>query len=959
MSARLPDHPAQRADGSRWLSFTVDGRRVEARQGESIAAAAYAAGITTFSRSFKYHRRRGLLCAAGRCPNCLMTVDGVPNVRTCIAPARDGSIVRSQHAWPSLDFDVQAVLNWCAPLIPVGFYYKTFMRPRWLWPAYEAVLRRLAGLGRLDVGRTHDHHPEIEHLHTDVAVVGGGPAGMQAALEAARLGVDVVLVDDQPQLGGHLRWNRLPSNGQQPDFQVAKALSDKVQTTPGILHLHDASAFGLYDGRLLGITQHERLIRLRAERIVVAAGGFEHPLLFDNNDLPGIFLSEGIRRLITLDGIRPGRRAVVVVNDDRGVKAAHELIGAGIEVAAVADARPHVSPRATELATRGTTVLPGHSVVRAHGSRRVSAVTLAKLDDAGQPLPGERRRVAADLLVLATGWEPNNTLLAQHECRLHHDEAAGAFFATDLPDWLIAAGEVAGCRQLDDVLGDGRRAGLRAAVSLGAGDERDRTAAAAGRLGDERGAVRPLVAVGDPQAKQFVCLCEDVTVTDIKDATREGFDDIQTLKRYSTVTMGPCQGKMCHHASVAVCAAATGTGVARTGTTTMRPPAAPVLLGALAGAAHEPVRRTPLHAQHETGGATWLDMGAWKRPLVYSSVEHECEAVHNRVGIIDVSTLGKLDVKGRDAAEFLEWLHPNRVANLKTGRIRYRLMLDDSGIILDDGTIARLGEDHFFVTTGTGALEMVEQWLDWWLATSDRCTHVTNVTGAFAAVNVAGPRSRELLARLTDLDLSSEAVPYLATVEAAIAGVPARLLRIGFVGELGYEIHFPSEYGDYLWTTLLEVGRDLGIAPFGVEAQRVLRLEKLHIIPGHDTDALSNPLEADMAWTVKMEKPDFVGRAALASLEGRPARQRLVGFQMTDDRLPYEGDAVIERRSPVGRVTSAKWSPLLKRAIGMAWVPSEFAVDGREFEIRSDGKDLAARVTLKPFYDPEGHRLKS
>jgi sarcosine oxidase subunit alpha len=472
------------------------------------------------------------------------------------------------------------------------------------------------------------------------------------------------------------------------------------------------------------------------------------------------------------------------------------------------------------------------------------------------------------------------------------------------------------------------------------------------------GEVRPLVAVPHSKSKQFVCLCEDVSVKDLRDALTEGFEDIQTLKRYTTVTMGPCQGKMCHQASVSLCAAMTEHSPSATGTTTARPPAAPVSLGLLAGAPHDVVRRSPMHHQHTAANAKWTDMGAWKRPLVYSSAESECRTVRQDVGIIDVSTLGKLDVKGKDAASFLEWIHPNRVANLKPGRIRYRLMLDEAGIIVDDGTIARLTNEHFFVTTGTGALEGVEQRLDWSLANGSRCVHVTNVTGSLGTINVAGPQSRTLLMRLTDVDLSSEAVPYMAATHGLVAGVPSLLMRIGFVGELGYELHFPAEYGEHLWQALLHAGKDLGVAPFGVEAQRILRLEKLHIIPGHDTDALTNPFEANMGWTVKLDKPDFLGRAALKRVENQPLRQRLVGFEMRDGMDPGEGDAVVERGFPIGRVTSAKRSPTLERTIGMAWVPPAMAVAGAEIRILCNGHLATGQVVLRPFYDPDGERLK-
>ena len=954
---RLPVHPAQRVDRSRSVTFTFDGKSVAAFQGETIGAALCADGVQTLSRSFKYHRRRGLMCAAGRCPNCLCSVDGVPNVRTCVEPVRDGAVVRSQHAWPSLENDVQGILDSFDALLPVGFYYKTFMQPRWLWPTYEKVLRHLAGLGRFDPTLEPEGQTELIHAHTDVAVVGGGPAGMTAALEAARLGADVALIDDQPKLGGHLQWHLLATDGKTPDYQVAQRLAQQVEAEPKIRVMSGSTAFGLYEGRLLAVISRDRMTKLRADRIVVASGGFEHPLVFQNNDLPGVFLGEGVQRVIALYGIAPGKRAVVVANDDRGLRIARELKAAGIELAAVADAR--VDSEAALKSTGAAVTLGGYTVVEAHGSKRVDKVTLAQLDKTGTPVKGSERSIDADLLVVASGWEPNTTLLGQETCRLELRSDVGCRFPTDLPPWLLAAGQVAGARTLEGILLSGTQAGLKAAASIGLGGAAERAAASAPPVGLEpAGSVRPVMAAHS-NSKQFVCLCEDVSTKDIKNALHEGFDDIQTLKRYTTVTMGPCQGKMCHHTSVELCASMTGQTVAATGTTTTRPPATPVPFGLLAGPAHDLTRRTPFHHRHDESGVTWMDMGAWKRPLVYTSVEAECKAVHERVGIIDVSTLGKLDLKGRDAAAYLEWIHPNRVANLKPGKVRYRVMLDDAGIITDDGTIARVAEDHFFVTTGTGALESVEQWLEWWLADGSRCVHVTNITAALGAVNVAGPKSRELLARLTDIDLSSAAVPYMGAAEGYVAGVPALLMRIGFVGELGYEIHFPAEYGEYLWGTLLETGKDLGIVPFGVEAQRVLRLEKLHIIPGHDTDALSNPYEADLGWAIKLEKPDFVGRAAMARLDGQPMRQRLVGFEMADGVLPAEGEAVVAGNAPVGRVTSAKRSPLLGKIIGLAWVPPNLAAEGSRFQVKTNDRFVEGRVVVKPFYDPEGERLKS
>ncbi|MBI2544537.1 MAG: (2Fe-2S)-binding protein [Candidatus Rokubacteria bacterium] len=835
--SRLPPHPAQRVNRGKPITFTFEGRAIHAYDGETVAAALYATGVRTFSRSFKYHRPRGLLCVAGRCPNCLMEVDGTPNVRTCIEPARQEMRVRGQHAWPSLERDLFACFDKLDRVLPVGFYYKTFIHPTWLWPTYERVLRRLAGLGRLDIAREPEGHGEHVHLHADLAIVGGGPAGIAAALEAARLGVEVLLIDDGPTLGGHLQWQLLPSEGEQPGYALALNLADLVRGGPRIRHLAGATAFGLYEGRLLGVMQGEHLIKVRAQRIVVATGGFETPLVFQNNDRPGVFLGDGLQRLMTLYGISPGRRALVIANADRGLRLARELLAAGIEVAAVADVRsePQDSADGQHLREAGVPVLSGHTVLEVRGRKRVEAAALVSLDSAERPSPGSEKTVECDLLALATGWEPASALLAQGGARLDYRADLGGFFPAELPSWLFAAGEVRGAQGLGAIQKDGRLAGLKAALSLGAGDARDRALAEA--LQEDANpppSIRPIVSVPHPKPKRFVCLCEDVTEKDLADAIQEGFDHIETLKRYTTLTMGPCQGKMCHRASIGICAALTGRDPSQTGTTTARPPLKPVPLGVLAGPHHEPVKLTPIHHLHASLGATWMDMGLWKRPLVYTSVEEECRVVHQGVGLIDVSTLGKLDVKGRDAAQFLDWIHSNRFSDLKAGRVRYRVMLDDAGIILDDGTVARLGEDHFFLTTGSGSLELVEQWLEWWLAGSDRCLHVTDVTGALAAINLAGPKSREVLARLTDLDLSPEALPYLAAVQGKVAGIPVLILRIGFVGELGYEMHFAAEYGDYLWKTLREAGREFDILPFGVEAQRVLRLEKLHIIPGHE-----------------------------------------------------------------------------------------------------------------------------
>jgi sarcosine oxidase subunit alpha len=957
---RLPPHPAQRIDRSRPVSFTFAGRAYAGLAGDSVASALYAAGVRVFSRSFKYHRPRGLLCCRGHCPNCLVNVDGVPNVRACVEPLREGLSVNPQHAWPSLEHDALAVLDRLHQFFPVGFYYKTFIHPRRLWPTYERVLRSFSGLGSITFPDEPAGKYERAHLFADVAVVGGGPAGLSAALEAAEGGARVVLVDDQAEPGGRWRYAmRDPS-------AAVEALIRAVSSDDRIRVLAGATAFGLYEDGLLGVLQERRFLKLRARQTIVATGATEHPMIFENNDLPGVMLGDAAQRLQGLHGVTPGRAAVVVAADDRGVEVALDLRAAGVVVTVLVDARDDAqSADIDALRAGGTTILRRSTVLAARGSGRVERAVVGDLD--GRAVSEH----SCDLVCLVGGTEPAAGLVGHAGVKLRA-EADGRLTPGPLPRDVLVAGEAAGLGGLDAVLASGRLAGARAARALAGPGRLD---ARVSELHEAvtiagRAAARPAVSIAPGSAaKRFVCLCEDVTEKDVRQAVAEGFDHIETLKRYTTVTMGPCQGKMCHRLSIGLCAAVTGRTVEETGATTARPPAQPVPLGALAARSHDPVKLTPMHHRHVESGGEAMDMGAWKRPLHYgratesraarpagAAVDDECRAVREAVGIIDVSTLGKLELTGRDAAAFLDWLHPNRFSDLPVGRVRYRIMCDDAGILLDDGVVARVAADRFLLTTATGTIDAIEQLLEWWLAGSGRCAHVANLTGALAAVNVAGPNSRALLARLTDVDLSAAAFPYLGARRGLVAGVPSTLLRIGFVGELGYEIHFPADYGESLWSALVGAGA----RPFGVEAQRVLRLEKQHVIVAQDTDALTTPFAAGLGALVKLDKPDFIGRDALRAAADRPLAERLVGFELAGTRTPPgEGAAVVGGGRAIGRVTSAKWSAWLSRVIGLAWVPPELASDGAAFDVRVDGGTARASVVLRPFYDPDGVRVRS
>ena len=972
-SARLPDrldvHPANLIDRSTSVEFEFDGRRIQAHEGDTIASALYPAGVRIFSRSFKYHRPRGLLCVSGACPNCLMTVDGVPNVRTCAEPVRPGMKVRHQNAWPSLEHDSLAILDRFDRLMPVGFFYKTFHRPKLLWHIAEPVIRRVAGLGSVDIESVPTSRYRHEYKHTDVAVVGGGAAGMAAALSAAGAGARVVLIDDQPLLGGSLRFDSrsygdVPGTRESTGVRIGAELAASVHSADGIEVLSSATAFGLYEDNLLGVLGDTRTIKLRARNVIVATGSYESPLVFDRNDLPGVMLSTGMQRLIRLYGIRPGNTAMVATSGDQGYYAALDLLEADVRIAVLVDTRPGF-PRgldaAASLQSRGVLVLTSHAMLRAEGTKRVVGGAVARLVD-GRPTT-EERQFDCDLIAVSGGSQPADSLLRQAGCVFGYDESLDRMVPREMASGVFAAGEVAGAVDPRRAVLQGRVAGLQAAPTSG-GRPRVDLDGLRGELeaaaSSDRDSARPAPSLVVPEGgvKKFVCFCEDVTAKDIADGIEEGFDDVQTLKRYSTVTMGPCQGKMCLKAFAGICATLTGRTMDEIGVTTSRPPVQPVPLSALAGPSHLPVKRTSIDRKHRSSGAQMVDTNQWQRPYSYSSPQEECVVVRERVGIIDVSTLGKLDVSGRDAGALLDKVYTHHFSNLRVGRIRYGVLCADNGVIMDDGTVTRLAEDRFLVTTSTASVESIEEWFKWWLAGTGMCAHVTNITASLAAINVAGPRARDTLSKLTDVDLSPKSFRYMRSAQGDVAGVPTIFLRIGFVGETGWELHFPSEYGEYMWDVLLEAGKEFGISQFGTEAQRILRLEKKHFIPNQDTDMVTNPLDADSEWVVRFDKEDFIGRGGLAAARDRTSQFRLVGFVMRDGLVPDDGDPVVSGFAPVGRVTSSRLSPTFGKGFGLALVPPSLAQEGGLIHIRVNGRVVPADVTMKPLYDPEGKRLR-
>ena len=949
--SRLPHQPGERIDRGRAISFTFDGKTVPAFEGDTIASALYASGRRTFSRSFKYHRPRGELCGCGQCANSLVQIGARPAVRACAEPVVDGMRVEHTNARPGLDFDVMRATDVVGgPFTPPGFYYKTFIRPRRLWPLYEKVLRHAAGLGVLPRKQAdREWRTEYRRRHCDVLVIGGGVAGLAAALRAAELGADVVLCDDDVEPGGAL----LHEGG----HERARALAQRARAA-GVEVLSRAPALGFFDG-LVPVWQGDTLHQVRAACHVAATGTLEQPLVFPDNDLPGVMLSGGARRLAALYAVKPGNAAVVATVGDHGLNAALALQAAGVRVVAVADLRPDGGELAARVERAGIELLRGATVVRALGRQAVTAAVLAPVDARGYALEGRERTIPCDLIAVSGGAAPSTSLLLQGGAKARYDAARDRFVADGLHGAVLAAGSVAGHDDADGAELSGLVAGAEAALALGCGDGADRAT-----LEQERARLRDRPApapVAAPPAiardrrkggKAFVDLDEDVTAKDIALAAAEGYDSIELSKRYTTVTMGPSQGRFSQLPSIRALGAHTGLTLGEVGMTTARPPWVSVPLGVLAGRPFEPAKRSAIHGRQREQNATVRWAGDWRRAYDYGDPEGEALAVHESAGVIDVSTLGKLLVRGAGAGELLDRLYPNRFSSLGVGRVRYGVMTSDAGRILDDGTICRLDDDSFYVTTTSSGAGAIEEWFRWWLATWDLEARVTDVTQALCAVNVAGPQAREILDRMTDLDVSADAFAYLDGKRGKVAGVDALLLRIGFVGEVGYEIHFPAAYGEHVWDALVEAGA----RPFGLEPQRVLRLQKLHVIVGQDTDSESTPYDAAMPWIVKLDKEqDFIGRWALEHAAEQSPAYALVGFTMANGHVPTEGAVVL----PGGQVTSSRRSLQLDKVIGMAWVPSAQAADGATITISDEGRRYDATVSTTPFYDPEGQVLRS
>ncbi|MCB2101455.1 MAG: sarcosine oxidase subunit alpha family protein [Rhodobacterales bacterium] len=966
------------------LDFTFDGKAFQGFAGDTLASALVANGVRLVGRSFKYHRPRGLIGAGVEDPCGLVRLGAgdraEPNTRATLTELFAGLTADSQNRWPSLKWDASALTGLAGRLFPAGFYYKTFISPQVLWPTYEKIIRAMAGMGTCPEGPDPDVYDD-RFAHADLLVVGAGPAGLAAALAAGRLGQRVILAEQDMRLGGDLLAANRSIDGRPALDWVADTVAE-LEALPDVTLLPRTTVFGYHDHNLLAaverVTDHlphapaglprQRHWKIRAGRVVLATGAIERPLVFADNDRPGVMLASAARAYVNRWAARPGTRAVVVTNNDDGYRSALDLQAGGIEIAALLDTRPEGGGALAQMARdAGLSPRHGMAVARALGGHAVTGAEITALSGGGAT-----ETVDCDLIAVSGGWAPTLHLHSQARGKATYDESLTAFVPTDPKQAHESVGAAAGDLTLAGALAAGSRAGGDDTLAPPADDH-------------PAAPIQALWQVPKPpsgKGKRFVDIQDDVTAEDVALAHREGYESVEHLKRYTTLGMGTDQGKTSNVNGLAIMAGLRGQTIPAVGTTTFRPPFTPVTMGTFAGreAGHHfaPIRRTPLHARHDALGAVFQTAGLWLRARYYplegetmaEAVAREASHVRRIGGMVDVSTLGKIDIQGPDAADLLNRFYVNGFKALPVGKCRYGLMLREDGIVLDDGTTTRIGDTHYYMTTTTANAVTVMRNLELYLQVHwpDLDVSVASVSDQWAGVALAGPRARDLLARVADIDVSNDAFPFLAYREGAVAGIPARLFRISYSGELAYEIHVPSDFAPALWDALLEHGADLDIRPYGTEAMSTLRIEKGHMVIGTEIDGRTTADDLGMGRMVSTKKP-FIGHV----LKDRPGlteggRKQLVGLVPVDKRTPIPETCqivkpgVVTGRDPVpieGHVTAGTFSPSVGHPIALALVKDGRARLGETLHAVSPTTRVRVPVTVTSpvFVDPEGERL--
>ena len=968
---RIQDLPTLRIDPTQGRSLTFEGRPYHGYAGDTVASALFAGGIRVFGRSLKYHRPRGLYSLDGECSNTCVAVDGIPNVRAETTLLKDGMRVRAQNVKGSARFDLMGFMDKLDWLMPAGFYYRTLHKPAAIWPLAMKQVRKAAGLGIMAPdfkmpGRYDEIYPTA-----DVCVIGGGAAGMTAALAAAESGLRVILLEMRPWLGGSFDYRVQPCADGRPLHERARELARQVAETPQIRCFTQTAMVGAYSNNLITAFQvggnedpfDERYIEIRAQSVVVATGCIERPLLFDHNERPGVMQAGCAQRLARTYGILPGKEAVFSVGHDLGLETALDLCDLGVRIHCVADCRQDgQDPELLQaLAEHSIPVLTGWVAAKAHGGRHVKGVTLATVEGT------VKRRLACDLLVASAGLTPVNGPLILAQAPLAYDAHTGYFLPTALPAKMFTAGRMTGRNHPAAIEASGRNAGLRAAAACGAdnGAARAEASSALEALpGPERGS--KLVTAPVRGRKSFICFDEDATVKNVKQAVAMGFDVPELIKRFTSAGTGPGQGGIPGHNLPLVTARMTAS-AATPKPTTVRPPLVPTYLATYAGRHHTMTKRTPVHDAQAAAGGIFRRIGVWERARYFSD-DQDCREeilnVRRNVGLLDASTLGKFRLHGPDALRALQRVYVSDMRKLSPGRIKYSAMCNDDGCVIDDGVVVKRAENDYYFTTSTARAGQTIEWIRYHTRYDDWAFHLVNLTDAMGVVNIAGPKARQVLEKVADTDVSSTAFPFAAYREFTIKSeIPVRAMRLGFVGELSYELHAASSWMPALWEILEEAGQALGVKPFGVEAQNVLRMEKGHIILGQESEQRTNLLDLGLGFLWDRTKSDAktVGAVALRQAEHDADRLKLVGLRMEDNaRAPRDGSIIVDERIR-GYVCTARKSFTTGEAVGMALVDAPLAGLGTRlaiFEDESDGQLRYARVVAMPFYDPEGARMK-
>ena len=977
---RLPT--GGRIDRGKRVSARFDGKPLAGFAGDTLASALLANDRLLVGRSFKYHRPRGILSAGIEEPNGLFTIgEGAttePNVAATVVELIDGLVASTQNAWPSADFDVMAVNSILAPMFQSGFYYKTFMGPRkGSWMFYEPFIRKAAGLGKATDQRDPDRY-DMRYAFCDVLVIGSGPAGLAAALTAGRSGARVVLAEQDMEFGGSLLSG---SDAEHEAWRVSCV--DELKSLLNVEAFTRTTVQGLYDGNLAVLVENRSHLRpdarkgqarmlltqLRAKTIVMATGAIERPLVFSNNDRPGVMLASALRSYANRFAVAPEKRAVIVANNDSAYATALDLAAVGVAVT-VADHRAAVSADILARAgAKGIAIFPGSGIVNVEGTKAVKAVKLGG---------AHAVTVECDVVGMAGGWSPVVHLSSHGGIKPRYDEAVAGFVPGGFPSSHFGAGAMIGTFGLSAAIAEGANAGASAASASGFG--KTRPVFAPEHVADRTYAILPTWS--PPQmgkGKAFVDFQSDVTLKDVKTAHQEGYRSVEHLKRYTTLGMGTDQGKTSNINALALMAEYRGITIPEAGTTTFRPPYAPLTMGAIAGrtvGSHfRPVRRSPLHDWHEKNGATFIDAGIWKRAWYYawagSSPEtayvKEMELVRKGVGLADVSTLGKIDIQGPDAAEFLNRVYVNGFAKLPVGKVRYGVMLNDDGIVLDDGTTARISENKFYMTTTTAQAGEVMSWLEYLLQChwTDLNVQVASLTDEWAGMAVSGPKAREALQlAFPGADLSNEALPYMGCRDIIFEGVTVRLLRMSFSGELAYEVHVPADYATSLWEHVLKAAASTGIKPYGLEALASLRIEKGHVA-GLELDHRNTLDDLGLGRMAGKEK-DYVGRALRFREDCQsPERWSLVGLELMEPDKKLRGGAILFAASDEikghgrGYITSVTWSTELGKFIALGLYHGSLKHEGEEIIAAFPLKNEQARLKIVSphFIDHEGARL--